>query len=143
MREGKKETEEKKREKEQTRVLKGFFEIISKLAAMPNPRRAIGDRANGLNTLACFSVHGGVVGVVCRLDEAGWREGLACREAPRTLSPTVQNGAISFSGENEGTHRGRLRTNIGLRWWRKGRTGGEGFRVRGRRKERVREAAIF
>jgi len=71
------------------------FGIISKSAAMPNPRRAMGGRANGLNTLACFSVHGGVVGAGCqstaegRVAEEGGGGESGRRGASRTLSPTV------------------------------------------------------
>lgn len=75
------------------------------------------------------------------VDWARVKGGLACREAPRTLFPTTQSGAISFSGEDEGTARigeGPARAGGG----REGGNGeGSGTAVGG--KERAREEAIF
>lgn len=65
--------------------------------------------------------------------------GSACREAPRTLSPTVQSGAILFLGE-DGRYTARS-VEDGRRVAVEG--GGKGSGTAVGWKKRAREAAIF
>lgn len=69
--------------------------------------------------------------------------GSACREAPRTLFPTTQSGAISFSGEGRRYGEDGRRTAAGERGGEGEGGNGEGSGTAVGGKERAREEAIF
>lgn len=129
-----------------------FFRIISKSATIPNPGRGIGDRANGLNTLACFSIHGWCVPWVpvvrwVRQGRGGRRgEGQRVEKHPGLYPQQCKAAQFCFRGRTEDTARGRLRMGEELRWEKKrGEEGddGKGSGTAVGRKKRAREAAIF